>query len=151
METNSQNFKKKKFNVAKVILLAGVIILAGGLIVFKLYHIPSSKDQSQIDPSALKQLTALDSANRQATFVFVEPELAQQIKHNKVIMLPPIDNNLRIDFTRYEHKGRYGNLYIVIPESYHGPKEKFILKSFPGYKGWYGSMLSNNLVMYAAH
>ena len=151
MEPDSQNIQKKKFGAWKVMLLPAVIFLVSGLMVFKLYYGPTLKDQSPIDPSALKQITRLDSANRAATFVFVDPALAQYIKHNKVIMLPPIDDKLRIDFTRYEHKGRYGNLFIVLPESYHGPKEKFILKSFPDYKGWYGSMLSKDLVMYAAH
>jgi hypothetical protein len=46
--------------------------------------------------------------------------------------------------------GHAGPLYIILPDSYAGPKEKMILKSFPDYKGWYGSMLSNKYVMYGA-
>lgn len=107
--------------------------------------------RSIIDQLTLNRIAALDRANHQATFVFVNPELARQVKQNKVIVLPPIDDKLCIDFRRYEHKGRYGDLFIIIPESYHGPKEKFILKSFPNYKGWCGSMLTNNFVMYTAH
>ena len=46
--------------------------------------------------------------------------------------------------------GHAGPLYIILPESYNGPKEKFVLKAFQDYKGWYGSMLSDAYVMYAA-
>jgi hypothetical protein len=48
------------------------------------------------------------------------------------------------------YDGHAGPLYIILPESYAGPKEKFILKGFTDYHGWYGSMLSDNYVMYAA-
>ncbi len=69
--------------------------------------------------------------------------------YNRVIILPPVGDKLRIDFDQYLHKGNNGPLYIILPDNYAGPKEKFILKAFPDYKGWYGSMLSNNVVMYA--
>ncbi len=50
----------------------------------------------------------------------------------------------------YTYDGFAGPLYIVLPETYNGPKEKMIMKSFPGYAGWNVSMLSNNYVLYAA-
>jgi hypothetical protein len=103
-----------------------------------------------IEPQALNGVAALDRENRNATFVFVNPRLAKQISHNKVILLDPIGDDLRIDFDKYVHKGHDGPLYIILPDRYAGPKEKMILKSFPGYKGWYGSMLSANFVIYAA-
>jgi len=107
-------------------------------------------NKQYIEPQALNGVTALDRENRNATFVFVNPRLADQVSHNKVILLDPIGDNLRIDFDKYVHKGHQGPLYIILPDQYAGPKEKMILKSFPGYKGWYGSMLSTNFVMYAA-
>lgn len=135
-----------KFGLLTAIIVVGVVAAVCG---FRLDRPLAGR--SIIDQLTLNRIAALDRANHQATFVFVNPELARQVKQNKVIVLPPIDDKLCIDFRRYEHKGRYGDLFIIIPESYHGPKEKFILKSFPNYKGWCGSMLTNNFVMYTAH
>jgi len=70
--------------------------------------------------------------------------------HNHVITLPPIGDELRIDFDQYLHNGHKGPVYIILPGNYADPKKEFIMKAFPDYKGWYGSMLSNNVVMYAA-
>jgi hypothetical protein len=99
---------------------------------------------------ALSKVMELDKQNHSATFVFVNEVPGVSAMHNKVIMLPPIGDELRINFDEYLHKGHNGPLYIILPESYAGPKEKFVLKAFPGYKGWYGSMISDNFVMYAA-
>jgi hypothetical protein len=61
-----------------------------------------------------------------------------------------IGDDLKIDIDDYRYDGHAGPLYIVLPESYNGPKEKMILKSFPRYKGFHVSMLSDNYVLYAA-
>jgi len=106
--------------------------------------------QWAIDQKSLDKIIALDKQNTNATFVFVNASLGLEIKHNRVITLQPISDDLRINFDDYEYDGHAGPLYIILPESYAGPKEKFVLKAFPGYKGWYGSMLSDNYVMYAA-
>jgi len=106
--------------------------------------------QWAIDQKSLNQIIALDEQNTDATFVFVNASLGLEVTHNRVITLQPIGDDLRIDFDDYEYDGHAGPLYIILPESYAGPKEKMILKSFPGYKGWYGSMLSDGYVMYAA-
>lgn len=135
-----------KFGLLTGIMVAGVVAAVCGYCLDR-----TSLSRGTIDQLTLSRIAALDRANHQATFVFVNPELARQVKQNKVIVLPPVDDKLCIDFRRYEHKGRYGDLFIIIPESYHGPKEKFILKSFPGYKGWCGSMLTDHFVMYTAH
>ncbi|MFB9844087.1 hypothetical protein [Mucilaginibacter ginsenosidivorans] len=106
--------------------------------------------QQAIDQKALNEVIALDKKNRDAIFVFVNESLGLEIRHNRVVTLNPIGDDLRIDYDDYEQGGHAGPLYIILPESYAGPKEKFILKSFPDYKGWYGSMLSDNYVMYEA-
>lgn len=106
--------------------------------------------QQAVDQKSLDQILALDKQNTNATFVFVNASLGLEIKHNRVITLQPIGDDLKIDFDDYEYDGHAGPLYIILPESYAGPKEKFILKAFPDYKGWYGSMLSDYYVMYAA-
>ena len=106
--------------------------------------------QQAIDQTALNKIMALDSQQRGAIFVFVNKDLGLEVAHNRVLCLEPIGENLKIDMDDYEYDGHAGPLYIILPESYAGPKEKFILKSFPGYKGWYGSMLSDKYVMYLA-
>ena len=50
----------------------------------------------------------------------------------------------------YTYDGFSGPLFIVLPETYNGPKEKLIMKSFKGYTGWNVSMLSKDYVLYAA-
>ena len=113
-------------------------------------HGVSGIAQQAIDQKSLDQVMALDKENTNATFVFVNESLGLEIKHNRVITLQPIGDDLKIDFDDYEYDGHAGPLYIILSESYAGPKEKFILKAFPDYKGWYGSMLSDGYVMYAA-
>jgi hypothetical protein len=103
-----------------------------------------------IDQKALNQVMALDKKNTNAIFVFVSESMPLEIKHNRVIVLPPIGDDLKIEYDDYEQGGHAGPLFIILPEKYAGPKEKMILKAFPDYKGWYGSMLSDNTVMYAA-
>ncbi|HJP63246.1 MAG TPA: hypothetical protein VJ844_07365, partial [Mucilaginibacter sp.] len=113
-------------------------------------HGVSGIAQQVIDQKALNEIITLDRQNKDAIFVFVNESLGLEITHNRVITLNPIGDDLRIDFEDYEQGGHAGPLYIILPENYAGPKEKFILKSFPDYKGWYGSMLSDYYVMYQA-
>lgn len=116
----------------------------------KAAHGISGIAQQEIDQKSLNQIMALDRQNTNATFVFIGSKIGLEIKHNRVINLEPIGDDLAIDIDDYRYEGHAGPLYIILPESYAGPKEKMVLKSFPGYKGWYGSMLSDNYVMYAA-
>lgn len=102
-----------------------------------------------LDQTSVNQVMALDKQNKHATFVFVN-QLPGRAMHNRVIMLPPVGDELRINFDQYLHTGHDGPLYIILPDNYAGPKEKFILKAFPDYRGWYGSMLSDAFAMYAA-
>jgi hypothetical protein len=106
--------------------------------------------QPNIDQQSLNYIMKLDRENRNATFVFVSNDIGLEISHNRIITLKPIDDDLKIDMDDYTYEGFAGPLYIVLPETYNGPKEKMIMKSFPGYAGWNLSMLSNNYVLYAA-
>ncbi|MDB5150837.1 MAG: hypothetical protein JWQ57_4857 [Mucilaginibacter sp.] len=103
-----------------------------------------------IDQVSLDKIMAIDRQQKNATFVFVNKDIGLEITHNRVLNLEPIGDDLKIDFDDYEYDGHVGPLYIILPDSYAGPKEKMILKSFPDYTGWYGSMLSNKYVMYEA-
>jgi hypothetical protein len=113
-------------------------------------HGVSGIAQQNIDQTALNKVIAIDQHVRNATFVFVNKELGLEIQHNRILGLEPIGDDLKIDFDDYEHDGHAGPLYIILPDNYAGPKEKFILKSFPDYRGWYGSKLSDKYVMYEA-
>ena len=113
-------------------------------------HGVSGLAQQNIDQPALNTIIALDKEQQNATFVFVSNDTGLEVRYNRIINLNPISDDLKIDFDDYLHEGHSGPLYIILPDNYAGPKEKMILKSFPGYKGWYGSMLSNKYVMYAA-
>jgi hypothetical protein len=106
--------------------------------------------QPGIDQASLNIITKLDRNNRNAVFVFVGDELGLEVLHNRTIMLQPIGDDLKIDIDDYKYDGFAGPLYIVLPESYNGPKEKMIMKSFPGYTGFNVSMLSDKYVLYEA-
>ncbi|MDO3627478.1 hypothetical protein [Mucilaginibacter sp. BT774] len=113
-------------------------------------HGVSGIAQQTIDQTALNKVIAIDQRVRNATFVFVNKELGLEIQHNRTLGLEPIGEDLKIDMNDYQYDGHAGPLYIILPDNYAGPKEKFLLKSFPNYKGWYGSMLSDKYVMYEA-
>lgn len=113
-------------------------------------HGASGFTERGIDQKALNQVMALDDQNTNAIFVFVSESMPLEIKHNRVISLPAISDDLKIEFDDYEQGGHAGPLFIILPEKYAGPKEKMILKAFPDYNSWYGSMLSDNTVMYQA-
>jgi hypothetical protein len=106
--------------------------------------------QANIDQRSLNYLTKLDNENRDATFVFISYDTGLEIFHNRIITLLPIGDDLKIDIEDYRYVGHAGPLYIVLPETYNGPKEKMVLKSFPGYNGFNVSMLSDNFVLYSA-
>ncbi|HTK18832.1 MAG TPA: hypothetical protein VL442_04945 [Mucilaginibacter sp.] len=106
--------------------------------------------QQAIDQTALNKIIAIDKQIRNATFVFVNQNLVLEIQHNRAFSLEPIGNELKIDMDDYQYDGHAGPLYIILPDNYAGPKEKFILKSFPEYKDWYGDKLSDNYVLYKA-
>jgi hypothetical protein len=134
------------------IALTSVLYLAKGYTFNKnkSAHGVSGIAQEFIDQPSLDKIMAIDKRETNATFVFISKDIGLEITHNRVLNLEPIGDDLKIDFDDYEHDGHAGPLYIILPDSYAGPKEKFILKSFPDYKGWYASMLSNKYVMYQA-
>jgi hypothetical protein len=106
--------------------------------------------QPNIDQQSLNYIMKLDRESRNAVFVFITDDLGLEIVNNRIITLPPIGDDLKIDLDDYNYDGFAGPLYIVLPESYNGPKEKMTMKSFPGYTGFNVSMLSDKYVLYAA-
>lgn len=106
--------------------------------------------QPYIDQPSLNAVMKLDRDNRNAVFVFIGNDLGLEVMHNRTIALQPIGPSLKIDMDDYTYKGHAGPLFIVLPESYNGPREKMIMKSFPGYNGFNVSMLSDKFVLYSA-
>ncbi|MDF2433234.1 MAG: hypothetical protein JWP44_2865 [Mucilaginibacter sp.] len=106
--------------------------------------------QPNIDQQSLNCIMKLDSENKNAVFVFISDDTGLEILHNRTITLQPIGDALKINADDYRYNGYAGPLYIVLPESYNGPKEKMIMRSFPGYTGFNASMLSDKYVLYAA-
>jgi hypothetical protein len=109
----------------------------------------SGISQINIDQPALNAVMKLDKENKNAIFVFVANDIGQEILHNRVINLSSIGDDLKIDMDDYTYDGFAGPLYIILPESYNGPKEKMIMKAFPGYAGFNLSMLSDKYVLYS--
>jgi hypothetical protein len=106
--------------------------------------------QVNIDQQSLNGIMKLDTENSNATFVFISNDIGLEILHNRIITMQPIGDDLKIDTDDYRYDGFAGPLYILLPESYNGPKEKMIVKSFPGYTGFNFSMLSDNYVLCTA-
>lgn len=106
--------------------------------------------QPNIDQPSLDKIMLLDKANRDAIFVFTSNDIGLEILHNRIITLQPIGDDLKINTDDYRYEGHGGPLYIVLPETYNGPREKMIMKSFTGYTGWNESMLSAQYVLYSA-
>ena len=106
--------------------------------------------QPNIDQASLNSVMKLDRDNRNATFVFISDDLGLEIQHNRIITLQPIGDDLIMDADDYRYTGFAGPLYIILPETYNGPKEKMIMKSFPGYTGFNVFMLSDKYVLYTA-
>jgi hypothetical protein len=106
--------------------------------------------QPNIDQAALNKVLAFDKLNRGITFVFIWSDIGLELSHNRYIPLEPIPDNLKINANDYEYDGFAGPLYIVLPKSYSGPKEKLVVKSFPNYAGWKVSMLDKDYVLCVA-
>lgn len=113
-------------------------------------HGPTGIAQPNIDQQSLNKIMQLDKENKNAVFVFIANDIGLEVVHNRIITLPAIGDNLKIDTDDYTYEGFAGPLFIVLPESYNGPKEKLIMKSFTGYAGWNLSMLSKDYVLYEA-
>ena len=106
--------------------------------------------QPNIDQTALNQVLKLDREKRGITFVFIGDDIGLELQHNRYLSLPPISDSLKINTDDYEYEGFGGPLYIILPETYNGPKEKMVMKSFPNYAGWNVSMIDNDYVLYVA-
>jgi hypothetical protein len=110
----------------------------------------SGLSQPNIDQPSLNYIMKLDRESANAVFVFISDDIGLEIMRNRIITLQPIGADLKIDADDYQYEGHAGPLYIVLPESYAGPKERMILQSFPGYKGFTQLMLSGKYVLYSA-
>ena len=147
---------KRTYQVLFVILVIGITytsffhVVRGLVLNSKVARGVTGLGQPNIDQASLNTLIKLDNQYKNATFVFIGNDTGLEITHNRTISLQPIGDDLKIDMDEYTYEGFSGPLFIVLPESYNGPKEKMIMKSFPGYAGFNLSMLSDKYVLYAA-
>jgi hypothetical protein len=174
----SISYEARHFRIIGLLIVPGVVYLAGqfkgifriafGLIfvsiafvsfnyVIKGYQLnnlaakgSTGIAQPNVDQAALNAVLKLDKENSNALFVFISNDTGLEILHNRIITLPAIGDDLKISTDDFKYDGFAGPLYIVLPESYNGPKEKLIMKSFPQYAGWNISMLGPNYVLYEA-
>ncbi|TWI99237.1 hypothetical protein JN11_02554 [Mucilaginibacter frigoritolerans] len=174
----SISYEARHFRIIGLLIIPGVVYLAGRFkgafrIVFSLIFVgiaytsfnylikgyeqnnlaakgSTGIAQPNVDQAALNAILKLDKENSNALFVFISNDTGLEILHNRIITMPAIGDNLKIDIDDYKYAGFAGPLYLVLPESYNGPKEKLMMKSFPQYAGWNISMLSPNYVLYEA-
>jgi len=149
-------FRKPAYKLLFLLVVAGIAFQSFSYIIHG-YQINSKAArgitgiaQPNIDQPSLNQVMKLDREKRGATFVFVGDDLGLEIWHNRFIALQPIGDDLKIKIDDYKYDGHAGPLYIILSETYNGPKEKIVMKCFPGYKGFYVSMLSKDFVLYEA-
>lgn len=149
-------FKRPVYKLLFVLVLTGIAFQSFSYLIHG-YKINSSVArgitgiaQPNIDQPSLNQVMKLDKQKRGATFVFIGDDIGLEIWHNRFIALQPIGDDLKIKIDDYRYEGHAGPLYIILSESYNGPKEKMVMKCFPGYKGFMVSMLSKDFVLYEA-
>ncbi len=106
--------------------------------------------QPNIDQASLNQVIKLDRENTNAVFVFIGNDLGLEVLHNRIISLQPVSDDLKTDINDYKYDGFAGPLFIILPESYRGPKEKLVIRSFPGYTGFHVASLSAGYMLYEA-
>jgi hypothetical protein len=101
-----------------------------------------------IDSPSVAYVKALDKRNKNVVFVLTKdyPELKGIT--NKVVLINPLNQDLSINFDEYLHKDYMGPIYILLPSYYVGIRASVILKSFPAYKGFTFTELSDNYVLY---
>jgi hypothetical protein len=106
--------------------------------------------QQFIDQPALDYIMQLDKTNRNGLFVFFSADLGLEIQHNRIITMEALTPDININFDESVYKGHAGPLYILMPSEYVGIRANFILKCFPGYKGFSLKELSDDYVLYFA-
>lgn len=113
-------------------------------------HGTSGITQQFLDQPAINEVTRLDETHKNAVFVFISPDLALEVRNNRVVTLDPIGPDMKINYEDFQHCGHAGPLYIFLPSSYKGAKASMIMKAFEDYKGFKLTQLSVDYVLYAA-
>jgi len=117
---------------------------------FETAHGSSGVAHLFIDQTTLNYITRLDGQYANARFVFVSPDIALEIKHNNIISLNPIDDDLVIDHDYYDHSGHPGPLYLVLPASYMGTKANALMGAFKDYHNFTIIMPGKSSIIYQA-
>lgn len=113
-------------------------------------HGPTGITQQFVDQPTLNYLLQLDNKQRNATFVFISADLGLEILHNRIITIEPIGADVGTYYDDYTYEGHAGPLHIMLPSEYEkNGGAKFILKCFPGYKGFVVKKVSEDYVVYS--
>jgi hypothetical protein len=107
--------------------------------------------QQFIDKPTLNYVMQADQQQRNAIFVFTSADLGLEILHNRMITIEPIGADVGVDLDDYLYKGHAGPLYLVLPADYDkNGRSQFVMKCFPGYKGFTVQKLTEDYVVYLA-
>jgi hypothetical protein len=101
-----------------------------------------------IDAPSIAYIKALDKKSKSIVFVLTKDYPELKGLRNKVILVPPLNQDLSLNFDEYLHKDYIGPIYMLMPSYYTGIRASVILKCFPGYKGFTFTDLSDNYVVY---
>ncbi|WP_345948432.1 hypothetical protein ABDD95_16445 [Mucilaginibacter sp. PAMB04274] len=112
---------------------------------------PSGLTQQFIDQPTLNYLLQADNRERDGIFVFTSADIGLEIRHNRIITIEPIGLDVKVDYQDYLYNGHAGPLHIVLPADYEqNGRAQFILKCFPGYKGFVTKKLSEDYTVFEA-
>jgi hypothetical protein len=107
--------------------------------------------QQFIDKPTMTYVMQQDQQQRNAIFVFTSADLGLEIQHNRMITIEPIGADVGVDLDDYLHNGHAGPLYLVLPADYdQNGRSKFVMKCFPGYKGFTVQKKTEEYVVYRA-
>lgn len=114
-------------------------------------HANTGITQQFIDQPTLNYLLQVDRQQRNAIFVFNSADLGLEIQHNRIITIEPIGADVGVDLEDYLYKGHAGPLYLVLPKEYdQNKRSQFVMKCFPGYKGFTVKKVTEDYVVYGA-
>jgi hypothetical protein len=121
----------------------------------KLYNARGTSGLAQIgaDQQTLNYIMDLDRKNSNAIFVFIQPDLGLEIKHNRIITVDPMDAvqvSPKDYYDNFTYKGHAGPVYILLPSAYSGVRSNIITHCFPDYQDFKMEQLSPDYILYSA-
>jgi hypothetical protein len=107
----------------------------------------SGFSQQFIDQPSLDYIVNMDKTIKNATFVFITPDIGLEIQHNRSIVIDDLDVEESNVSCYYGHAGP---LYVVLPAALSGKEVNIMYRYFPGYSNFQPKPLSKDYILYAA-